>query len=87
MPEPVSAPVAPAPVPVAGDPDEDVAEADAQPQGHTSPSWRERALVAEAKLAAIGEVCDRPFLGTSAEARWAADILAIIGDEEDGDGR
>lgn len=44
-------------------------------------SWQARAEAAEAKLAAIAEICQRPLLGTAAEVRWAADILAIIGSE------
>lgn len=45
------------------------------------------AEAAVAKLARIAEICRRPPLGTAAEERWAADILAIICcDEEAGDG-
>jgi hypothetical protein len=42
-----------------------------------------RAATAEAKLAAIAGICQRPFLGTAAEERLVADILAVIGTKED----
>jgi hypothetical protein len=79
--------------------DAEQAEAEGRPR-FCIPEWEERpayqreldmrigaavAAGAEAKLAAIGKLCRRPLLGTAAEERWAADILAIIGSEGDGE--